>query len=253
MPYRTARTECRVHLVMLRHLPATTLAQCQTLRQEAGRLWTGLVAMHAQARLAGQWPPGWRTGESDEGRAVRPGQPDERRLSAKSWPPTSPPPHQLRRQEANCDRAHPNGIPPPSPSPTRRSSGRTRASSGIVPGCIGLKSGQGQSRTSISPCRTAIGEPAFVGWSCCGVRDHYELALTLDPRAGLAHASSQQATIVGTGIDLGEVHVAAITTTRRHALVLSGRLLRSFKQWPEQESCPPQRKAGPLHAGLPPE
>src|SRR5262245_48842706 len=32
------------------------------------------------------------------------------------------------------------------------------------------------------------------------------------------------------GLDLGEVPVAAITTSRRHALVLSGRL-RSFKPW----------------------
>ena len=32
-------------------------------------------------------------------------------------------------------------------------------------------------------------------------------------------------------MDLGEVHVAAVTTTRRHALVVSGRQLRACKQW----------------------
>jgi putative transposase len=32
-------------------------------------------------------------------------------------------------------------------------------------------------------------------------------------------------------VDLGEVHVAAVTTTRRHALVVSGRQLRACKQW----------------------
>jgi hypothetical protein len=33
----------------------TTLAQCQALRAEAGRLWTALVALHTQAREHGQW------------------------------------------------------------------------------------------------------------------------------------------------------------------------------------------------------
>jgi transposase len=32
-------------------------------------------------------------------------------------------------------------------------------------------------------------------------------------------------------VDLGEVHVAAVTTTRQHALVVSGRQLRACKQW----------------------
>jgi len=31
-------------------------------------------------------------------------------------------------------------------------------------------------------------------------------------------------------VDLGEIHIAAVTTTKRHALVVSGRLLRSCKQ-----------------------
>lgn len=36
-------------------LSASTLAQCQALRQEAGRLWTDLVTLHTQARAQGQW------------------------------------------------------------------------------------------------------------------------------------------------------------------------------------------------------
>src|SRR5262249_17490067 len=44
------------------------------------------------------------------------------------------------------------------------------------------------------------------------------------------------------GIDLGEVHIAAVTTTRRHALVLSGRLLRSFKQWRNKSHAKLQEK-----------
>ena len=59
--------------------------------------------------------------------------------------------------------------------------------------------------------------------------DHYELCLTLDtgetPAASAAHWRHVA------GVDLGEVHVAAVTTTRRHALVVSGRQLRACKQW----------------------
>jgi putative transposase len=56
--------------------------------------------------------------------------------------------------------------------------------------------------------------------------DHYELCLTLDTGENLPLPAGAVA-----GVDLGEVHVAAVTTTRRHALVLSGRQLRACKQW----------------------
>jgi putative transposase len=58
--------------------------------------------------------------------------------------------------------------------------------------------------------------------------DHYELCLTLD--TGKTLPPTLPAGEVA-GVDLGEVHVAAVTTTRRHALVVSGRQLRSCKQW----------------------
>jgi putative transposase len=58
--------------------------------------------------------------------------------------------------------------------------------------------------------------------------DHYELCLTLD--TGQPLPSPLPAGEVA-GVDLGEVHVAAVTTTRRHTLVVSGRQLQSCKQW----------------------
>jgi putative transposase len=58
--------------------------------------------------------------------------------------------------------------------------------------------------------------------------DHYELCLTLDTGEALP---SPQAHGEVAGVDLGEVHIAAVTTTRRHALVVSGRQLRACKQW----------------------
>jgi hypothetical protein len=55
MPDKQTSTQCVVRLVALRGLSAATRAQCQAVRQEAGRLWTALVAMHTQARAQGRW------------------------------------------------------------------------------------------------------------------------------------------------------------------------------------------------------
>jgi hypothetical protein len=58
--------------------------------------------------------------------------------------------------------------------------------------------------------------------------DHDELRLTLDTGETLPPPLPVG---VVAGIDLGEVHIAAVTMTRRHALVVSGRQARSCKQW----------------------
>jgi putative transposase len=65
MPYKPTATQCVVRLLALRGLSAATLAQCQTLRAEAGQLWTdldrsgpiwtNLVTLHTQAPEHGQW------------------------------------------------------------------------------------------------------------------------------------------------------------------------------------------------------
>jgi hypothetical protein len=55
MPYKQTRTQCVVRLLSLRGLSAAQLSQCQTLRAEAGQLWTDLVALHTRAREHGQW------------------------------------------------------------------------------------------------------------------------------------------------------------------------------------------------------
>ena len=225
MAYRTARTECRVHLVMLRHLPATTLAQCQTLRQEAGRLWTGLVAMHAQARLAGQWLQAGELEKATKGGQFALGSQTAQALCQKlaaNIATTT----QLRRQEAAATGRIQTDYPR-HPKPYQTVIWKDQGVVWDRPGCIGLKNGQG------SPYLYLPVPDCYWGTSVRRVEllwraDHYELALTLDP--GQALPMPAPAGDIA-GIDLGEVHVAAITTTRRHALVLSGRLLRSWKQW----------------------
>src|SRR5215831_8475334 len=55
MPYKQTSTQCLVRLVAVRGLSPATLVQCQALRAEAGRVWTDLLTLHAQARLPGRW------------------------------------------------------------------------------------------------------------------------------------------------------------------------------------------------------
>jgi transposase len=57
--------------------------------------------------------------------------------------------------------------------------------------------------------------------------DHFELCLTLDIGELLPPLPAGAVA----GVDLGEIHLAAVTTTKRHAVVVSGRQLRSCKQW----------------------
>jgi putative transposase len=76
--------------------------------------------------------------------------------------------------------------------------------------------------------------------------DHYELCLTLDD--GETAPCLPAAGEVG-GVDLGEVHIAAVSTTRRHALVVSGRQLRACKQWRNKVHSVLQEKLRRCQAG----
>src|SRR4029077_7084215 len=53
MSYKQTSTSCVVRLTSLRGLSPAIRAQCQALRQEAGRLWTNLVALNVQAPAKG--------------------------------------------------------------------------------------------------------------------------------------------------------------------------------------------------------
>jgi putative transposase len=76
--------------------------------------------------------------------------------------------------------------------------------------------------------------------------DHYELCLTLDTGAALPPPLPAGAVA---GVDLGKVHIAAVTTTRRHALVVSGRQLRACKQWRNKVHSVLQERLSRCQAG----
>jgi hypothetical protein len=72
-------------------------------------------------------------------------------------------------------------------------------------------------------CRQANLRRAELTWRA----EHFERCLTLDTGGSVAPPLP---TGEVAGIDLGEVHLAAMTTTKRHALVVSGRQVRASKQ-----------------------
>jgi putative transposase len=225
MPYKQTATQCVVRLAALQGLSAATLAQCQTLRREAGRLWTDLVTLHSQTRLQGRW-----LNAADLEQATKGGQYALHSQSVQALcqklAANVATAVELRKQElAETGRLqteyphHPKGY--------QTVVWKDQALTVLPDGRLRLPTG-GQRPPLLLPfpaeCQGANLRRAELTWRA----DHYELCLTLDTGAPVPPPLPAGE---AAGVDLGEVHIAAVTTTRRHALVLSGRQLRSCKQW----------------------
>ena len=223
MPYKQTATACVVHLVVLHRLAEALLAQCQALRQEAGRLWADLVQMHAAARAQGTWLTAGDLEKATKGGQYALGSQTVQALCQK-FAANVDTATALRQQEATqgaITTQYPHHTPPYHTVVWK--------DQGLVwdrPGHVGLKNGLG---------RPYLYLPVPAHYQGANIRqveltwraDHYELCLTLDTGQVLPPPLS---TGEVAGIDLGEVHIAAVTTTRRHALVVTGRLVRSWKQ-----------------------
>jgi len=225
MPYKQTATHCVVRLLALRGLSAATLAQCQTLRQEAGRLWTDLVALHTQAREHGQWLSASELEQATKGGQYALHSQSVQALCQK-FAANVATATALRRQEL----AETGRIQTEYPHHAKAYQTvvwKDQALTILPSGQLRLPTG-GQRPPLLLPVpeeyQGANLRRAELTWRA----DHYELCLTLD--TGETLPPPLPAGEVA-GVDLGEVHVAAVTTTRRHALVVSGRQLRACKQW----------------------
>jgi putative transposase len=225
MPYKHTTTHCVVRLVALRDLSASTLAQSQALRHEAGHLWTDLVTLHAQARKQGRW-----LSAGDLEQATKGGQYALhsqtiqalcQKLSANVETAT-----ELRRQEL-AELGHIQTQYPHHPKVYQTVVWKDQALTILPTGRLRLLTG-GQRPPLLLPLPAEYQQANLRRVELTWRADHYELCLTID--TGEALPPPLPAGEVA-GIDLGEVHIAAVTTTRRHALVVSGRQLRSCKQW----------------------
>ncbi|MFI5274827.1 MAG: transposase [Ktedonobacterales bacterium] len=231
MPYRTGATQCVVRLIPLRRLSAATLAQCATLRREAGRCWTDLVAAHQAGRAEGRWLSvrdlEQLAAAGGPGGAVCPTQPD---------PPGACP--ETRRQPPIRDRIAQGGSHPGRDHDCLSVSPHTLQTVAWKDQALQVQAGSGHLRLSNGAKRAPLLLPLPEEYHYADIRraeltwraDHYELCLTLDTGQALPAPRTPAEGEVVAGVDLGEVHIAAITVTTGHALVLSGRFLRACKQ-----------------------
>src|SRR6516162_6108179 len=228
VPYKHVRTQCVVRLVALQGLSPATRLQCQALRAEAGRLWTDLLTLNAQARLQGRW-----LGAGELEQATKGGQYALhsqsvqalcQKLAANVATAT-----ELRRQEV-AETGHVQTQYPHHPKVYQTVIWKDQALQVLPNGVLRLPVGGQRPPLLLSlpeEYRQAHLRRAEWTWRA----DHDELCLTLETGDPLPPPLPAGAVA---GVDLGEVHLAAVTTSKRHALVLAGRQLRACKHWRNQ-------------------
>jgi putative transposase len=224
MPYKQTNTQCVVRLLPLRGLSLSTLAQCQTLRTEAGRLWTDLVRLHAEGRANGPWLNASDLEQATKGRQYVLHSQTIQALCQK-FAANLATAADLRRQEME-EIGHIQTKYPYHTKSYQTVVWKDQALLFDRPGFLGLKNGLGRPPLYLPLPKEYVGanlRRAELTWRA----DHYELCLTIDTGRPLPAPRDSDAVA---GVDLGEVHIAAVTTTKRHALVVSGRMLRSCKQ-----------------------
>jgi putative transposase len=247
MPYKQTSTQCVVRLVALRGISPAMRAHCQALRAEAGRLWTDLVTLHAQARAQGRW-----LSAGDLEQATKGGQYTLHSQSVQALcqqlAATVETATERRRQELS-ELGHVQTASPHHPKAYQTVVWKDQALQVLSNGLLRLPTG-GQRPPLLLPLpeeyRQANLRRAELTWRA----DHDELCLTFDIGELLPPPLP---TGEVAGIDLGDVHIAAVTTSKRHALVVSGRQVRAGKQAMAQPGPQPAARATePLPGGFSP-
>lgn len=222
MGYRTRETACITRLLPLARLSRRQRDQCMALRREAGRCWAALVTAHREARERGHWMSSRELellvqhGYALHSQTV---QALAQRLDANVQTA-----RELREQAASSGdggmRAYPYHTPEYQTVPWKDMALR------LIDGWLVLSNGRGREALRVrlpAEYQHADIRRAELLWRA----DHFELALTLDTGVELPAPLEAGATA---GIDLGEIHIAAIATSAGEALVIPGRYLRSCKR-----------------------
>jgi putative transposase len=225
MPYKQTTTHCIVRLVALCGLASTRLAQCQALRAEAGRRWTDLVTLHAQARAQGQWLSSGEVEQATKGGQYALHSQSVQALCQKVAANVETTTERQRGELAET--GHLQTQYPHHPNVYQAVIWKDQALTVLPSGQLRLPAG-GQRPPLLLPLpaewQSATLRRVELTWRA----DHSELCRTLDTGAALPLWLPAGAVA---GVDLGEAHIAAVPTTRRHAFVVWGRQLRACKQW----------------------
>ena len=215
--------------LVLRRLSKGQEAQCETLRREAGRCWSDLVTMHKTGREQGQWISVREMEQhSANGYALHSQtiQALAQRLDTNLQTAKA-----LRERQATAGGDESVTMQYPYRTPTYQTVTWKDMAIRMLEGHIVLSSGRGR-----PPLRLALPAEyhqadirrAELTWRA----DHYELCLTIAAAAEMVETEDGAGSVgkETAGIDLGEIHIAAVATTRRQAFIISGRLLRSCKR-----------------------
>jgi putative transposase len=251
MASRQTYTACVVRLVPLRPaaLSATTRAQCVALRAEAGRLWTELVRLHAEQRRQGRWLAAGDLEKATKGGQYALHSQSVQALCQKFAANVAA--ATAQRQQEFAETGHLQTEYPHHQKSYQTVVWKDQALQVSPTGHLRLPTGGHRPPLLLPLPEEYLQIPqanlrrAELTWRA----DHYELCLTINtgeilpplPQTAATSSGSpcpESAASLGTtdspkvvaGIDLGEVHIAAVTTTRRHAFVVTGRMLRACKQ-----------------------
>jgi putative transposase len=200
-------------------------ARSAMVRAEAGRLWTDLLTLHAQARAQGRWLSAGELEQATKGGQYALHSQSVQALCQK-FAANVDTATELRRRELTESGRIQTHYPHHSRA-YQTVAWKDQALQLLPSGQLRLPTG-GQRPPLLLPLPEEYQRANLRRVELTWRADHYELCLTLDTGETLPPplAGGEVA-----GVDLGEVHVAAVTSTNRHALVLSGRRLRSCKQW----------------------
>ncbi|MGH2514387.1 MAG: RNA-guided endonuclease InsQ/TnpB family protein [Ktedonobacterales bacterium] len=233
MAFRTRQTRCVTRLLVLRRLTSRQSAQCDTLRREAGRCWSDLVRAHKLERERSHWLSVRELelrvahGYALHSQTV---QALAQRLDANIQTART-----LRaKEEAEGAKlsVYPYHTPEHQTVVWKDMAIRVDGTH------ILLSKGRG---------RPALRLPLPVEYRQADIRraellwraGSYELCLTIDTGETDAPPLDHGLTA---GVDLGEVHIAAIATSAWNVLVVSGRHLRACKRLRNKRHAAYQRR-----------
>lgn len=216
MSYRKTTTNCIVAIIHLA-IPKIKQEQCFALRQEAGRCWSDLISAHAKSRESSNW--------MSEG--------------------------ELKKQAANTYQLHSQSVQALVEKLIANvEMTRTKIQDGdkevkyphkpkqfqnviwkqhgirLIDGRLHLSNGRGREPLILKlPVRYREQniKQVELGWDV----NHYVLYLTIDTGVIDEPFLRQVKTA---GVDLGEIHIAAVVTDDGKGLLISGRQLRSVKR-----------------------
>jgi putative transposase len=244
MPYKQTRTQCVVRLLSLLGLSPVMRAQCQALRSEAGRLWTDLVQLHTTARAHREW-----LSASDLEQATKGGQyalhSQTVQALCQKFAANVATATVLRQQEMQ-ETGQVHTRYPHHDTPYQTVGWKDQALTILPTGQARLPCG-GQSPPLLLPLPEEYEGVNLRRVELTWRADHYELCLTLDTGEPLPPVREDGAVA---GVDLGEIHIAAVTTTRRHALVVSGAHAALLQTGTQQTACGAARTIESLPARL---